>query len=118
MRTGVASTKDCAILCKDEGLSVCTYYPKNKKCMLGSETGSDKPKVGAYYLKKVDDQDVWDDDDDEWEDDGDCEVEKADLDAKLAQCEKDKTAAITMKNNRAVCKLSSLIFSAELLATD
>ncbi|GLA56035.1 hypothetical protein AnigIFM63604_004093 [Aspergillus niger] len=99
MKVGIASTKDCAALCKDNDLTVCTYYPKTKKCMLGAVDGVDKPKAGAYYLKKVDDG--WEDD--EWEDPEDCEAEKADLSLSLKECEKTKAAAVASADSRAVC---------------
>ncbi|KAJ4267649.1 hypothetical protein NW762_003761 [Fusarium torreyae] len=49
----VVSALECAILAKNAGVSVSTYHPPTKRCIVASEDGKDISRDGTTYMKRI-----------------------------------------------------------------
>ncbi|KAF4414863.1 hypothetical protein FACUT_13902 [Fusarium acutatum] len=52
----IPSAKECAALARDAGISVSTYHPPSKKCIVGRDDGKDIPYSGTIFMQKVVDE--------------------------------------------------------------
>ncbi|KAJ5719705.1 hypothetical protein N7493_007283 [Penicillium malachiteum] len=103
LHKNVATIEKCAQICKDAGSDHCSYGEKQKQCVVGDESGVDKPASGVSYMKRVEEEEdpfAPVDEEDPFTDlpcdqalegcDGnrkECEADKTSLAEKLDKCE-------------------------------